>query len=621
MIPNEFIRGLIERTDIVELIRRDFELKKAGANFNACCPFHHEKSPSFTVSQSKQFFHCFGCGEHGTALTYLMKKRGLEYVPAIYALAEYNGVEVPEVAGVSKEKRDEYISLYKILDNTANFYQKLLQNNLQAQNYLTSRKIFPETIAKFRLGLSPDSFDGIKKYFSGSGFIEGVGESLEELLIRAGLLIVREDSTEEKANLNKSYDRFRNRLMVPIINKKGQVIGFGGRTFGDEQPKYLNSPETEVFHKGRELFGFYQAQDSIRKTQSVIVVEGYFDVISLAQAGIENVVASMGTAITPEQINQLWQVSEKIILCFDGDSAGEKATYRAIERILPVIRDGKIVEIVRLPAGKDPDNLVQENGLEYSREFLTNGQKLSDFLFAVLKNDYDASSEGKAQLVRRAGLWITAISGNLAPILKNDLIAKIAGLVNLPVATVLSGIPINQSARNARNQVFAGERGGSQKWLSQNKNPLIERTLLREALNHPDDIREIISGVINHENEYSQCLYAIADAYENGDLPHSFAGRITFLQEKGYEKLMAAQMAEIMANKAGKTEKPQEDDINFRIKNAEVKVSNREIRDRFTELCDKNKIAGLSDEEKKELNRLLPLLKTNQIVDNDLIKK
>lgn len=606
MIPPEFIRSLIDRTEIVSLISRDLQLKKAGANHIACCPFHHEKTPSFTVSASKQFFHCFGCGAHGTVINYLMKRRNLEYIEAIHVLAEINGVEVPQSSGGSTYKNSEFITLYKILDESANFYSKVLENSQGALSYLENRKISKETISRFRLGVSPDSFDGLHRYFTNTGFIEGINkEKLDNFLVRSGMAI----ASENKPN-SRPYDRFRNRLMVPIIDRRNRVIGFGGRTMGDDEPKYLNSPETNVFQKGRELYGLAQAITDIRKSDSVIVVEGYFDVISLSQSGISNVVATMGTAITPEQISVLWAHCQKIVFCFDGDSAGEKATHRAIERVLPAFVDGKTVSIVRLPDKCDPDDLVKTRTVNEAIQILNNGLLLSGFLLQTLKQNFDDSAEAKAVLVQKAASYISSISSERAPIFKNDLLSQIAEVVGMPVATVLKGIPLKENYNRYKN--INRER----KWTPQTRKPNIELILLREALNHPQEIGQIIAGAINHESQCYQCLQIINDAYENLLFPDSYAARIGFLEEKGFSDLVAMVLAEEMREVI----KINPEDIDFRTTKSSNETSNSETKARYDFLCTKMKTESLSDDEKEEFKTLLPKLKTNYINDKKLGK-
>ena len=346
MIPTDFIQTLLSRVDIVEVIDRYVPLKKAGANYVACCPFHNEKTPSFSVSPGKQFYHCFGCGAHGTAVGFLMEYGGKAFPDAVEELARDAGMEVPRVERPGeREKRDEAQDLNELLLAAARFYRSQLKDAPRAIDYLKSRGLTGEIAARFGIGYSPDAWRGLEAVFPKYDAPE---------LDAAGLVINGEGG--------KRYDRFRDRVMFPIHDSRGRVIGFGGRVMGAGEPKYLNSPETPVFSKGRELYGLYLARNAIRDAGRVVVVEGYMDVVALAQHGVEYAVATLGTATTPTHVQKLFRLTDTVVFCFDGDNAGRKAAWRALENTLPMLADGKNAVFLFLPDGEDPDDYVRKRG-------------------------------------------------------------------------------------------------------------------------------------------------------------------------------------------------------------------------------------------------------------------
>jgi DNA primase len=384
-IPQQFIDDLVARADIVEIIDRRVKLKKAGREFKACCPFHDEKSASFTVSPSKQFFHCFGCGEHGTALGFLMAFDHMTFPEAVEALASEMGVEVPRESGPDTERRGP--DLYPAMTSAADFYADRLKDTPLAVDYLKQRGISGETARDFQIGYAPDRWDAVLSHLGG----ESEGAKLE----LAGLVIARDGGGH--------YDRFRGRVMFPIRDHRGRVIGFGGRVIGDGEPKYLNSPETPLFHKGRELYGLYEARQANRELARLLVVEGYMDVVSLAQSGIRYAVATLGTATTPEHLERIFRVTEEVVFCFDGDRAGRQAAWRALENALPVIREGRQIRFLFLPDGQDPDTMVQQEGREAFEERLVGALSLSGYLIEELASQVDLTSvDGRARLLELA---------------------------------------------------------------------------------------------------------------------------------------------------------------------------------------------------------------------------
>ena len=386
MIPQGFIQDLLARVDIVEIVGRYVQLKKGGQNYLGLCPFHGEKSPSFTVSPSKQFFHCFGCGAHGSAIGFLMDHRGLPYVEAIKELAQQVGMTVPDEARGDVEAASRARGLTDLLATAAEFYKRQLKGSPAAIDYLKGRGLSGQTAARFALGYSPDAWQPLR---------EAVDAYDDPKLVEAGLVIVGDEG--------KRYDRFRGRVMFPIRNRRGAVIGFGARIMGAGEPKYLNSPETPVFHKGAELYGLFEAQEAIRSRKRAIVCEGYMDVIQLAQAGFGESVAALGTAITHQHVNVLLRLTDHVIFAFDGDAAGRKAARRALEAALPVITETKRVSFLLLPQGEDPDSLIQSHGAAAFEDELSKALPLSRWFTRTLSEGRDLDqAEERAALLAEA---------------------------------------------------------------------------------------------------------------------------------------------------------------------------------------------------------------------------
>ncbi|VFM99948.1 MAG: DNA primase [Candidatus Kentron sp. G] len=387
-IPQSFIDELLSRVDIVEVIDGYVQLKKKGREYTANCPFHNEKTPSFTVSGTKQFYHCFGCGAHGSAIGFLMGYGRMEFVEAVRVLAERAGMEIPREAG---RKTADFSNLYGMLEEVARFYRRQLSHRTgaaRAMAYLEHRRLSPEIASEFGIGYAPPGWNTLLDAF-------GQTKAARQQLTEAGLITSKEGGNP--------YDRFRHRIMFPIHDGRGRVIGFGGRVLGDETPKYLNSPETAVFHKGRELYGLYQAKQSRRTLSRVLVVEGYMDVVALAQQGIRYAVATLGTATTAEHLNRIYRTAPEIIFCFDADTAGHKAAWRALETILPLLRDGRQASFMFLPEGEDPDSFVKKAGGKEFEAKLKEAVSLSDFLFQQLLAQVNSSTlDGKARLVELA---------------------------------------------------------------------------------------------------------------------------------------------------------------------------------------------------------------------------
>lgn len=405
-IPDSFIDELLARVDIVDVIERRVPLKKAGREWTACCPFHNERTPSFYVSPAKQFFHCFGCGAHGSAIKFLMDYERLEFPDAVEELAQSVGLKVPYEGGRDDRPREDKTDLYALLDAAARWYEGELPKSDEAQAYCRKRGLDADTIARFRLGWAPAGYDGVIKALGGS-------ERRMQLLNEAGMV-----ASNERGH---KYDRFRERLMFPILDRRGRVIAFGGRILGksgdgspvldpraqdarkSDGPKYLNSPETPLFHKGRELFALWQVKQANPSLARIVVVEGYMDVIALHQAGLPIAVATLGTATTPEHTEVLFRAAPDVVFCFDGDRAGRSAAWKALESALPRLRDGRQAYFLFLPEGEDPDTLVRKEGKDGFEKRLREATPLSEYFFSELSHDVDtASLDGRARLAERA---------------------------------------------------------------------------------------------------------------------------------------------------------------------------------------------------------------------------
>ena len=388
-IPQGFIDDLMARVDIVDVVEERVALRKAGKEYTACCPFHNEKTPSFTVSPEKQFYHCFGCGAHGTALGFLIDYAQLSFPEAVQELAQRAGMQLPDLPETQEDSNRA--NLYAVLGRAQEFYRGALRENPHADvavGYLKARGLTASIAAEFGIGFAPPGWDNLARALATT-------PSEQELLARAGLTAISDGG--------RHYDRLRNRIIFPILNRRGQVVGFGGRTLDDATPKYLNSPETAVYHKGSELYGLFQARAHERRLQRVIVVEGYLDVVALAQFGIRNVVATLGTAVTSEQLEQLLRLCPNVDFCFDGDTAGRNAAWRALQTALPLARDGRRLGFLFLPRGEDPDSFVRQHGADAFRAKVEQAVSLSTFLFDHLLSQQEVETlEGRAQLVEMA---------------------------------------------------------------------------------------------------------------------------------------------------------------------------------------------------------------------------
>ncbi|MDH4215444.1 MAG: DNA primase, partial [Gallionella sp.] len=431
MIPKNFIQDLLNRLDIVDVVERYVPLKKAGANYVACCPFHSEKSPSFTVSQTKQFYHCFGCGAHGTAIGFVMEHAGYGFVEAIEDLANSIGLEVPnERPAVGETFQKVAPDLYEVMQTATRYYREQLKQSPRAIDYLKQRGLSGEIAAKFGIGYAPDAWQNLAASFT---------DYQSDTLTETGLVIAGDEG--------KRYDRFRDRVMFPIINVRGQVIGFGGRVLDKGEPKYLNSPETPLFEKGRELYGLFQAQKAIRAAQQVLVVEGYMDVVALAQLGVEYAVATLGTATTPYHVQKLLRLADHIVFSFDGDKAGQKAAWRALENALPYLQDGKRISFLFLPVEHDPDSFIREFGKDAFEQRVREAMPLSSYLLREVSAGLDLrSQEGRNQLLQRAKPLLTTITAPAAALLLRKEVAALSGVSQAELEALYEVKPVARTA-------------------------------------------------------------------------------------------------------------------------------------------------------------------------------
>ncbi|MGI2937380.1 DNA primase [Vibrio diabolicus] len=426
-IPRSFIDDLLARLDIVDIIDARVKLKKKGKNYGACCPFHNEKTPSFSVSQEKQFYHCFGCGAHGNAIDFLMEFDRLEFVEAIEELASYLGLDVPReqrsggngsFQSGPQASNSEKRNLYDLMGSIAQFYRNQLKQPASkvAIEYLKDRGLSGEIVQKFGIGYVADEWDLVRKNF-------GQNKENQDMLVTGGMLI-----ENDKGN---RYDRFRGRVMFPIRDRRGRVIGFGGRVLGDGTPKYLNSPETPIFHKGKELYGLYEVLQAYREPPQILVVEGYMDVVALAQYGVDYSVASLGTSTTGDHLQVLFRQTSTVVCCYDGDRAGREAACRAMENALPYLTDGRQLKFMFLPDGEDPDSYIRQNGKQAFEQQVSNAMPLSEFMFSSLTQQVDMSSkEGMAKLSTLAVPLIDKVPGGTLRLYLRELLGRRLGLVD-----------------------------------------------------------------------------------------------------------------------------------------------------------------------------------------------
>lgn len=518
MIPKSFVQDLLNRVDIVDVIESYVPLKRAGANLTACCPFHSEKTPSFTVSPSKQFYHCFGCGAHGTAIGFLIEYSGLNFVEAVKDLAARTGLKVPETA--PNERAPEAGAddagaerLTEALEQAFKFYKAELRKSELAIDYLKRRGLTGAVAARFGLGYAPPGWQSLAAVLP---------DYSSRPPVDAGLVIQGEDG--------KRYDRFRSRIMFPIVSQRGQIIGFGGRVLDQSEPKYLNSPETPLFEKGRELYGLFQARQAIRQAGRVVVVEGYMDVVALAQFGVGYAVATLGTATTPWHVQKLLRQTDEVVFCFDGDSAGRRAAWRALENSLEQLQDGKQVQFLFLPDGHDPDSFVRAQGREAFEKALEQALPLSGFALKELSERVDMSSaEGRAKFLQDAGPLVKRIGAPMLGLMLRKRVAELAGVTQ---AELEQRFEIGGKRPPQLVPAAASQRAGTN---VDSYAKLLERVLVQPALLHdvpPDLPRPRQAGA-----EAAALLDLVEEARGiPGEL--SVAGVIELLRGRGHDAVV-----------------------------------------------------------------------------------
>jgi DNA primase len=575
VIPKSFIQDLLNRVDIVDVIERYLPLKKAGANYVACCPFHNEKSPSFTVSQSKQFYHCFGCGAHGTAIGFVMEHAGMGFVEAVEELARSIGVTVPrEASNVPQHKVAP--DLYELMQTATRYYREQLKKSPRAIDYLKGRGLSGEVAARFGIGYAPDDWQNLKT---------AVPNYQDASLVETGLAIAGEEG--------KRYDRFRDRIMFPIVNVRGQVIGFGGRVLDKGEPKYLNSPETPLFEKGRELYGLFQAQKAIRAQQRVIVVEGYMDVVALAQHGVEYAVATLGTATTPYHVQKLLRLCDQIVFSFDGDRAGQKAAWRALENALPQLVDGKQVRFLFLPEEHDPDTYIREYGREAFEHELENSLPLSGYLLRELTAQVDLKTqEGRSALLKHAQPLLTAIAAPTTALLLRKEVAALAGVTQAELEALWAIKPVAAPQRAAPQKAKRAAPSGL-------------RTLLRCLVMKPELARELPNDG-QFEGAEGAAIAALADWLHESADETTTAAMIQHFQGTAHEAAFAAAQADIMqwgeefdvnAEFAGALSRLREESrraeletLHARMQGRDLKVLNEQERARYLQLLQREQM-------------------------------
>ena len=484
-IPQSFIDEVLNRTDIVEVIDTRVPLKKAGREFKACCPFHDEKTPSFTVSQVKQFYHCFGCGANGTAISFLMDYEHMEFLEAIEELARRAGMEVPKETTGKQTQAPSTLPHYALLERVADYYQEQLRSHPQASqaiDYLKQRGLTGDVAARFNIGYAPPGWENLAAALNADN-------TVRKQLLELGLTVERDKG-------DGAYDRFRDRIQFPILDRRGRTIGFGGRVLDDSTPKYLNSSESPVFHKGQELYGLFEARRAVRKLERILVVEGYMDVVALAQFDINYAVATLGTATTHEHLERLFRTVPEVVFCFDGDRAGREAAWRALENTLPVLRDGREARFLFLPDGEDPDSLVRKIGKQALEQQIASATHLSEFFFERLSSRLDINSiDGRARLVTDAKPLLGKLPDSTFQQLMVEQLAALAQTTAEQIAGRLE-IPLPETATTAAPQTRPVRQSAGKSPVRQALELLLYQPSLAAEIQQPDFLQQCdVAGV------------------------------------------------------------------------------------------------------------------------------
>jgi DNA primase len=521
MIPKSFVQELLGRVDIVDVIESYLPLKRAGTNLAACCPFHSEKTPSFTVSPTKQFYHCFGCGAHGSAIGFLMEHGGMGYVEAVKDLSARVGMKVPDFIPTAREVASQAQSegLAEVLQRAAQFYKSELKRSESAIHYLKGRGLTGEIAARFQLGYAPGGWQNLAAAFDSYH---------AKALVEAGLVVQGDDG--------KRYDRFRDRIVFPIVNQRGQIIGFGGRVLENGEPKYLNSPETPLFEKGRELYGLFQARQAIRQAGRILVVEGYMDVVSLAQHGIGYAVATLGTATTSWHVQKLLRQTDEVVFCFDGDPAGQRAAWRALENSLSQLQDGKQVKFLLLPEADDPDSYVRREGKEaFERLLATEAIPLSAFALTQLAERTDmTSAEGRARFLQEAKPLVKQVSAPILGLMLRKRIAELGGVSQQELEERFDlGAPRRAPAAPQRQH-----RAGADPYARLLERVVAEPSLLKE-------LAGVDLPVPNSPSPEASVLHDLIEDAHGLAAPLTVAGVIELLRSRGHESTVQRLMPSI----------------------------------------------------------------------------
>ena len=577
MIPQDFIDDLIARADIVEVVGRRVQLKKAGREFKACCPFHDEKTPSFTVSPGKGFYHCFGCGAHGTAIGFLMEYDHMSFVEAIESLAGTMGVDVPRTESDKPARR--YDELFSLMDAVSRHWQKTLRETPAAIEYLKQRGIDGTTAKRFGIGFAPDGWSQVLDKF-------GQSDEATERLLATGL-IIRKDNGQH-------YDRFRDRVMFPIRDARGRTIGFGGRTMGDGEPKYLNSPETVLFHKGRELYGLFEARQALRHIDRLAVVEGYMDCVALARNGIDFACATLGTATTGDHLNRLFRLTENVYFAFDGDRAGRKAAWRALENALPQVREGRQIRFVFLPDGHDPDSYVNDHGSAAFVELLDAGLPLSEFLIQELAGQVDMNTvDGRARLAELARPLVGRIPAGVYRELLIESLGETVGLSAAKLERMLAaggtGKPVAAAgSAPSRRQAKTGSGG----------QPSVVRRAITLLLNEPSAALKADTELLGDvQRPGVDLLRALIETVQN-EPGITTAG----LLERWRHNEQGRHLGKLAASDV-----PDDEDFDATAEFIQclTQLSTAGRKERIDFLIEKQRVNDLTDDEKSELQALL----------------
>jgi DNA primase len=569
-IPQNFIDDLVARADVVELIGARVPLKKAGREYKACCPFHEEKTPSFWVSPDKQFYHCVGCGAHGTALSFLMNYDKLSFVDAVEELAGRLGIEVPREAGGADSRDTRSAALYDINASAAKFFAASLLEHSAAREYTEQRGLTTNTIEVFSIGYAPDSWNALLNRF-------GTNDAACQTLADAGLVIERERGGARARE--RYYDRFRNRLMFPIRDARGRVLAFGGRVIGADEPKYLNSPETPLFQKGRELYGLYECRQNRAPLTRLLVVEGYMDVARLHQAGIRYAVATLGTATTAEHLRRIFKLVSEVVFCFDGDRAGRAAAWRALGNALPEARDGRQIRFLFLPEGQDPDSLVGTEGRDAFEQRIEAALPLSEYLVRALGEDIDLShADGRAQLAELARPLVNKVP---AGVFRDLLIQRLSESIGLASARL-------RTRRPAARAAIATGRGGV---VTQAVKLLVHFPAVATRVNPA-----VIANLASVRDDGAQFMHGMLRELRERPATHTGQLLERFRERPEYTRLqqLAAQEALIGDEPAALAE----------LEQAILRIALAEFTQRYDDLLGRSAARALSTAEQTELLEL-----------------